>query len=161
LSKFLDQFCCKGGQCAAELCTAENFAKCFAATEKERKPNAEAICDMALENFVEMRDKTGDVRFQALKKVENKLENTYPEKIRSRYAMVCYGGEGNVSYANAKHLGVVQWQILEDLCASFADEQALGRAADEVDLEKAKALLDERLVPLHAKLGIDLATVRH
>lgn len=161
LSKFLDKFCCEGGRCMPDRCIGENFAKCFAALEQERKPNADAICDMALENFVEMRDKTGDVRFQTLKKVENKLENCYPDKIRSRYAMVCYGGEGNVSYANAKLLGIVQWEILEELCANFTDDQALSRAMEEVDLEKAQALLLERLVPQQKKLGIDLSTVRH
>lgn len=78
---------------------------------------------------------------EAMKKIENRLENLFPGKFRSRYAMVCYGGEalshlshdescpnmsddqkqctakeGNVSYANAKELGLVQAQILERLC---------------------------------------------
>mmetsp|Transcript_95716 Transcript_95716/g.275826 ORF Transcript_95716/g.275826 Transcript_95716/m.275826 type:complete len:703 (+) Transcript_95716:58-2166(+) len=161
LSRFLDEHCCAEGKCMPEKCTADNFAKAFAALESERKPNADAICDMALENFREMSDKTGDVRFQALKKVENKLENQFPDKIRSRYAMVCYGGEGNVSYANTKRLGVVQWEILEELCSGMVDDKALAKAAENVDLERAKALLEERLVPLHRELNIDLSTVRH
>mmetsp|Transcript_123444 Transcript_123444/g.308471 ORF Transcript_123444/g.308471 Transcript_123444/m.308471 type:complete len:564 (-) Transcript_123444:93-1784(-) len=161
LSKLLDKHCCRDGKCVPELCTGENFAACFAALEKERKPNAEAICDMALENFVEMRDKTGDLRFQALKKVENKLENTFPDKIRSRYAMVCYGGEGNVSYANAKSLGMVQWDILEQLLGPAADTDDLGKAVDQIDMQKAEKLLEEYLIPRQKELGIDLSTVKH
>ena len=40
---------------------------------KVRKPNADAICTMALENFVEMRDKTADAIFLAKKKVPVQL----------------------------------------------------------------------------------------
>merc|ERR1712087_411321 len=99
--------------------------------------------------------------FQALKKVENKLENLFPEKIRSRYAMVCYGGEGNVSYDNAKRLGVIQWEILEQLCKEMTDSTALAEAADLVNVDEAKRLLEENLAPVQKRLRIDLTTVRH
>ena len=64
LSRLIEEFCCDEGQVNLEKCTGENFAQCFAAVEAARKPSADAICDMALENFVEMRDKTGDAKFQ-------------------------------------------------------------------------------------------------
>jgi kynurenine 3-monooxygenase len=158
LSRFLDQYCCEDGKVSATKCTPESFAACFEALEQERKPSAEAICDMALENFVEMRDKTGDVKFQAMKKVENLLENRFPEKFRSRYAMVCYGGEGNVSYANAKKLGIIQMDILESLCEGLSGDSPL---QDQVDYGAAEKLIDSRLVPEHQALNIDLSTVRH
>ena len=40
-----------------------------------RKPNADAIADMALENFIEMRDKVADQKFLLRKKIEQKLNN--------------------------------------------------------------------------------------
>lgn len=156
LSKLLDQHCCVEGRCSPEKCTPENFEACFKALEVERKPNADAICDMALENFVEMSDKSGDPAFQAMKKVENKLENVFPQKFRSRYAMVCYGGEGNVSYANAKHLGEVQATILQKLCQGNTSSEA-----PAIDLSVAESLIDEILVPEQRKRGIDLSTVKH
>merc|ERR1719421_891813 len=56
LSSFLDEHCGSGtGTIDPAKCTGENFEKCFSAVERERKPNAQAICNMALENFVEMR----------------------------------------------------------------------------------------------------------
>jgi len=164
LSRLLDQHCCENGQCVAEKCTGESFAACFAALEQERKPNADAICDMALENFVEMRDRTGDVKFQAMKKVENRLENAFQAKFRSRYAMVCYGGEGNVSYANARALGLVQADILERLCSDMGcldSEESMLAEISKVDLGKAEQLIDQELIPRHRELGIDLSTVRH
>merc|ERR1712039_904854 len=106
---------------------------------------ADAICEMALENFVEMRDKTGDVKFQTMKKLENRMENAFPSKFRSRYAMVCYGGEGNVSYANAKSLGIVQMSVLERLCAGMGDlssEAAIAAEASKIDLSEAERLID-------------------
>jgi len=159
LSKLLDKHCCDGGRISLDKCTPENFAACFAAVETERKPSADAICDMALENFLEMRDKTGDVKFQAMKKVENRLENSFPQKFRSRYAMVCYGGEGNVSYANAKALGVVQATILEKLCdMCFNNGDML---LDDKAMAEAEKLIDQLVVPKQKELGMDLSTVRH
>lgn len=160
LSRLLDRYCCEGGQCSADKLTGENFKACFAALEAERKSSANAICDMALENFVEMRDKAGDVKFQAMKKVENLLENKFPSKFRSRYAMVCYGGEGNVSYANAKALGEVQATILDRLCSS-AETYSHDGSPPSIDLLLAERLIDEELVPQQQRLAIDLSTVRH
>lgn len=161
LSRLLSRYCCdENGICSLEKCTADNFAACFAAVEAERKPSAEAICDMAIENFVEMRDKTGDVRFQLMKKVENRLENVFPQKFRSRYAMVCYGGEGNVSYANAKALGIVQAKLLEQLCSKLSVTLTEEDQASKVDLAEAERLIDEILGPKLKELDIDLTTVR-
>lgn len=106
-----------------------------------------------------MRDKTGDAKFQVMKKIENRLENVFPSKFRSRYAMVCYGGEGNVSYANAKELGVVQWQILEklwDIAGGVSHEQV-----DTIDMQEAEKLIDLLLVPKQKELAMDLSTIRH
>eukprot|EP00747_Dinoflagellata_sp_TGD_P169513 gnl/TRDRNA2_/TRDRNA2_198667_c0_seq1.p1 gnl/TRDRNA2_/TRDRNA2_198667_c0~~gnl/TRDRNA2_/TRDRNA2_198667_c0_seq1.p1 ORF type:complete len:576 (+),score=139.18 gnl/TRDRNA2_/TRDRNA2_198667_c0_seq1:96-1823(+) len=164
LSRLLDKHCGDGSQVLQEKCTPENFATCFAELEKERKPNADAICDMALENFVEMRDKTGDIKFQTMKKIENKLENLFGAKFRSRYAMVCYGGEGNVSYANAKELGLIQWDILDRLCEGIGDlstDELVQAAIEKVDVAQAEKLIDELLVPRQKELSIDLSTVKH
>jgi len=165
LSKLLDKHCVGAdGMCAKEKCTGEAFAQVFDELEKERKPNADAICEMALENFVEMRDKTGDAKFQAIKKVENKLENSFPSKFRSRYAMVCYGGEGNVSYAHAKEMGLVQDKMLQRLCEALkgeVTEEQIAAVVAHVDLALAERLIDEEVMPEHKKRKMDLSTVRH
>lgn len=160
LSRLLDKHCCEGGRCTVEKCIGENYAACFAGLEAERKPNGHAICDMALENFKEMADKSGDVKFQAMKKVENKLENTFPQKFRSRYAMVCYGGEGNVSYVNAKTLGLVQSSILERLCTGVENMDP-NTIVDKVDMAEAEKLIDNELAPKQQQLNMDLSTVKH
>lgn len=55
-----------------------------------------------------MRDRVSDRKFLLQKKVENRIENALGAKFRSGYAMVCYGGAGNVSYRNAFILSRVQ-----------------------------------------------------
>lgn len=55
-----------------------------------------------------MRNRVGDRTFLLQKRVENRIENAFGDKFRSRYAMVCYGGAGNITYRNAFKLGEVQ-----------------------------------------------------
>jgi kynurenine 3-monooxygenase len=55
-----------------------------------RKDNAEAIAQMALANFVEMRDKVASPIFQARKKVEHVLERALPGRYVSRYELVSF-----------------------------------------------------------------------
>jgi len=151
LSKLLDKHC--GG---SEDCSASAVAACFKELEEVRKPNADAICTMALENFVEMRDKTADASFLAKKKIESILENNFPLKFRSGYAMVCYGGEGNVTYANAHMLRPIQDTILDRLHAELGDAEP-----ETLDLARAEAVIDEVLGPILAEKEIDLSTVKH
>ena len=137
----------------------KDYAAAFAAFSAARKPNADAIADMALENYVEMRASTADPAFRKRKAVENAMENSaLGSRFRSRYAMVCYGGAGGVTYAAAQALGAVQWQIVGELAEGVSSAEA---AADELDLGKAEALLDEKLAPLQRKLQVDLDKVSH
>lgn len=74
--------------------------------------------------------------------------------------MVCWGGEGNVSYANAQKLGTVQEEVLTQLIEECELTGDLLQAVDSVDLDKALLLIKDRLLPLQQELGIDLSTVR-
>ena len=109
---------------------------------------------MALENFVEMRDKSADWGFIAAKRLESLLENHFPNRFRSRYAMLCNGGAGNVSYANAFKLGPVQDTILNQIVGT---DSQLDLALQNVDLNQASHLIDECLVPLLKALEMDLS----
>ena len=74
--------------------------------------------------------------------------------------MVCYGGggKGGGGYAAAQALGRVQWEINQELAAKVSAPEA---AAAELDLDLAARLIDEKLAPLQAELGVDLTTVSH
>lgn len=82
-----------------------------------RKPNSDAIADMAIENFIEMRDKTADAKFQLKKQVGFELEKRFPQKFIPRYSMVMFHPE--IPYAEARRRSEVQDQLLDKLCANI------------------------------------------
>jgi len=101
---------------------------------------------MALDNFVEMRDRVGDRGFLLRKQVEHRLERELPQAYRSRYSIVMYS---HVPFAVAREAGQVQQSILDELC------RGLDRA-EQLDLERAKRLIDTRLTPLLLERGVSL-----
>ena len=46
--------------------------------QQQRKPDADAIAELALQNFVEMRDRVADPQFVAQKQIEAELHRRYP-----------------------------------------------------------------------------------
>lgn len=78
-----------------------------------RKPNTNAIADMAVENFVEMSAKVADPHFLFQKAVEKRLQELFPKKYISRYSMVSFS---RVPYATALEVGRIQSRILNHLC---------------------------------------------
>lgn len=123
-----------------------NWEKIFEEYDKNQRPNGNAIADMALENFVEMRDKVGDERFLLKKAVEHKIENEFPEKYRARYGMVTYT---LIPYRYAKEAGLIQNEILNELTEGIS-------SPDQVDLKKAEKLIDDKFVPFLNERNISL-----
>jgi kynurenine 3-monooxygenase len=58
--------------------------------EKERKPNTDAIADLCVEHFVELRDLVGDPEFLLRKEVERKINGAYPHKYKDLYSMITF-----------------------------------------------------------------------
>jgi kynurenine 3-monooxygenase len=87
----------------------------FAAFEAERRPNATAIQDMALENYIEMRDLVDDPDFLLKKQVERALAERNPDRFVPRYGMVMFRrlpyalaqarGAGAVAHPGRAHAG--------------------------------------------------------
>jgi kynurenine 3-monooxygenase len=114
-----------------------DWNKVYPLYSASRKTNADAIADMALENFIEMRDKVADPKFRLMKEVEHILEEKFPENFIGRYVMVSFT---NIPYRTAINRGIEQDKILVELC------QNIDRA-DAVDLIKAEHLV-KQLSPL-------------
>ena len=108
----------------------------FAAFENLRKPNADAIADMALENYVEMRDSVRDPKFLLKKSLAWKLEALYPEDFIPRYAMVMFH---LMPYAEAFARGQNQDEILDALT-----ERA--KTIEDIDFDRARRLIEERIL---------------
>jgi len=80
-----------------------------------RKPNTDAIQEMAEENFYEMRDCVADPVFQRKRELETQLEQTYSDYF-SKYSMVTF--REDMPYSTAKKRGNAQDQLLMEICAS-------------------------------------------
>lgn len=80
-----------------------------------RKPDADAICDLALNNFVEMRDKVADPKFLLQKKIEAAFSKKFPEKWMPLYSQVTFSPQ--IRYSNALINGQKQEAIMQQIMA--------------------------------------------
>ena len=79
-----------------------------------RIPDGNAIADLALYNFIEMRDKVADDKFLLQKKIEKKLNELYPEKWVPLYSMVTFS---DYRYSEAIAKGDKQQVIMNEVLA--------------------------------------------
>lgn len=137
----------QGMNCAFEDCADlalcldgdDDWSAAFERFAAMRKPNADAIADMALENYVEMRASVRDPLFQLHKEIGFRLEERHPDRFIPRYSMVMFH---TLAYAEAKRRGAVQKEILNALTASGA------RSVDAIDWSLASRLIEEKLDPI-------------
>ncbi|SMD32117.1 kynurenine 3-monooxygenase [Reichenbachiella faecimaris] len=90
----------------------ENWSELFKAFETSRKPDADAIADLALKNFIEMRDLVGQDWFLKRKKIERALYETFPKDFIPQYSMVSFT---HTPYSEAVRKGNQQDLILDAL----------------------------------------------
>lgn len=90
-----------------------------------RKPNTDAIADMAVGNFLEMRDYTGNPHFLLRKEVEQYLMKKYPNSYLSQYFLVTFT---QVPYSYAQKVGKSQEELLQELCSGI---DQIGELNDE------------------------------
>ncbi len=134
----------QGVNCAFESCTyliecldkhGADWQKVFAEFESMRKADTDAIAELALENFIEMRDRVADPKFLFKKKVEQALEKKYPTVFVPKYSMVTFH---RLPYSVALARGKIQDRILAELCAPID-------RVEELDWQKADFLINKEL----------------
>jgi len=137
----------QGLNCGFEDCTylmdlldghGADWPRVFTEFENLRKINTDAIADMAIENFTEMRDRVADSRFLLRKKVELALEAKYPQLFVPKYAMVTFH---RIPYSVAQARGIVQDRMLAELCGHID-------RLEDLDWKKADRLIRSDLTPL-------------
>lgn len=92
----------------------DNWVTVFDTFQTLRKNNTDAIADLAIDNFYEMRDHVDDELFMRKRKIETQLEQIYPDYY-SKYSLVTFRPE--LSYSEAKSQGRSQDQLLLKLVA--------------------------------------------
>ncbi len=137
----------QGMNCAFEDCVVfdelldehDDWETLFAEFERRRRPDAGAIAQMALENYVEMRDSVRNPRFQLQKALSLDLERRFPQHFIPRYSMVMFHHE--IGYAQALARGQVQQGILDQLTETAYE-------MNQVDMALAARLVHASLEPL-------------
>ncbi len=79
---------------------------------KKRVPDGNAIIDLALDNYIEMRDKTADPEFLLQKKIENKFSKLHPDKWLPLYSQVTFS---NIRYSEAYKNGKKQDLLMKEI----------------------------------------------
>jgi len=136
----------QGMNCAFEDCVAlaerlladDDRAAAFAAFQEQRLPSARAIQTMALENYLEMRDRVDNDDYLLQRALEHELAQRHPERFMPRYAMVTFH---RMPYEVAFERGQRQRELLVELTAGH-------ERLDTLDWDRVDALVRERLSPL-------------
>jgi len=113
----------QGMNCGFEDCTIldelmtkndTDWESLFHSFEQSRKPNTDAIADLALQNFIEMRDLVGDKKFLLRKKIEAWFHQKHPDKWLSLYSQVTFSPHVpySVALANGKRQDEIMNRIM-------------------------------------------------
>ncbi|MGH8076476.1 MAG: FAD-dependent oxidoreductase [Lysobacter sp.] len=138
----------QGMNCAFEDCVAlathldatDDREAAFTAFQAERLPNTRAIQAMALENYLEMRDRVDNDDYLLQRALEMRLAARHPNRFVPRYAMVTFR---RMPYVLAFERGQQQRELLVDLTLGHT---TLGT----LDWDAVDATVRERLAPLPA-----------
>lgn len=136
----------QGMNCAFEDCVAladllqthKGVGEAFAAFEALRKPDALAIQKMALENYIEMRDRVDDPDFLLQRELEQKLQERHAGRFVPHYTMVTFM---RIPYSMAYLRSEIQREILVEATRGHA-------SLDGIDWQAVDAQVLTRLTPL-------------
>ncbi len=93
----------------------ENWEAIFTSYEKSRKKDTDAIADLAIDNFHEMKDHVANPMFQEKRKIEMALEQNFPEAYSSKYSLVTFNE--NIGYRAAMLRGRAQDKAILNMLA--------------------------------------------
>jgi kynurenine 3-monooxygenase len=118
-----------------------SWESAFAEFGARRKANTDAIAAMALDNYLEMRERVANPKFQLQQALSLELERRFPRRFIPRYSMVMFHHE--IAYRTALQRGAVQSELLGELTAGSVS--SLG----DIDFARAEREINARLPPLN------------
>ena len=117
----------------------DNWSHVLPIFQKQRKVDADAIAQLALDNFIEMRDLVADQEFLLRKKIEARLHALYPGKWVPQYSMVTF--HDNIRYSEAYATGQKQKRIMDEIMK----EPSLASTWETLDFERIVSRLHESI----------------
>ncbi|GAA0876709.1 NAD(P)/FAD-dependent oxidoreductase [Wandonia haliotis] len=106
----------------------------FSEYSRLRVPDGNAIADLALNNYIEMRDSTADPDFLLRKKIERKFSDLYPNDWMPLYEQVTFS---HIRYSDALKRGQYQRGIMDEIMQTegiyekWDSEEIMNRIAEK------------------------------
>jgi len=118
---------------ATEINDNFDWQEFFQSIEQQRKTNSDAIADMAIENYIEMRSSVAQADYLLKKQCAFKIQQWFPKRFSPRYAMVMFEHR---TYREAFDLGEKHKIMLNELLETVNN-------IDQLTIEMAEGLLDK------------------
>lgn len=117
----------------------------FNAYEKARKKDTDAIADLAVDNFYEMKEHTASPLFQKKRKLEIALETEFPNEYSSKYSLVTFNED--IPYSEAMKRGRAQDKAILNLLddGKLTDHQSLQEKLELVQKTTQEILHDDEV----------------
>lgn len=125
-----------------------NWENVLTEYEKVRKKDTDAIADLAIDNFHEMKDHVGQAIFQEKRKIEMALEESFPEDYSSKYSLVTFNED--IGYREAMLRGRAQDKAILNMLADgiISLEDDIKDILNKVKTETDAILEDDRIAGL-------------
>jgi len=123
-----------------------NWETVFKEYQKARKKDTDAIADLAVDNFHEMKEHTAHPMFQEKRKLETAFENEFPKEYHSKYSLVTFNG--SIGYREAMIRGRAQDKAILNLLddGELPDSLSLEAKLDKVQQATNEILHDDAVV---------------
>jgi kynurenine 3-monooxygenase len=120
----------------------------FKTFEKVRKQDADAIADLAVDNYYEMRDHVANPSFKQKRVIEMGLESNFPTDYSSKYSLVTFNED--IPYSEAMKRGRAQDKAILNLLddGKLNDREDLKKVLQKVKEETNEILEEDKIAGL-------------
>ncbi|KAA3623861.1 MAG: FAD-dependent monooxygenase [Flavobacterium sp.] len=123
-----------------------DWPKILTEYEKVRKKDTDAIADLAVDNFHEMKEHTASDLFQEKRRLELQFETEFPSEYNSKYSLVTFNE--NIPYSEAMKRGRAQDKAILNLLqdGKLPGSLSLREKLEKVNKETSEILQDDAVV---------------
>lgn len=116
----------------------------FKAYQKIRKKDTDAIADLAIDNFHEMKNHVANPIFKDKRKIEMDLEKTFPTEYSSKYSLVTFNEQ--IGYNEAMEKGRAQDEVLLNMLADITFNSNLEMTTEELKVILNKVKIETSII---------------
>ncbi|WP_392348086.1 FAD-dependent oxidoreductase [uncultured Polaribacter sp.] len=116
----------------------------FKVYQKIRKKDTDAIADLAIDNFHEMKNHVANPIFKEKRKIEMDLEKTFPTEYASKYSLVTFNEQ--IGYNEAMKKGRAQDEVLLNMLSDNTVNSHLEMTTEELKVILNKVNIETSII---------------